>query len=140
MHYGLLLSIDPKLNRYGYIPGQIHVQQPQHRKIPASWYSLQHRVHEFYNADDQETHTVTMEERNGLFWYASNSTLMPATSGGQQSEVLVYSVHQKLTNWPRKKISLLVQTSTHNNSTRWKAIQILRPVLYPFEPQESSPT
>ena len=35
----------------------------------------------FFNSADQETHTVTMEERNGL-WYASNSILMPPTSAG----------------------------------------------------------
>ena len=36
----------------------------------------------FYNAEDQEIHTVTMEKRNGL-WYTSNSILMPPISAGQ---------------------------------------------------------
>jgi hypothetical protein len=35
----------------------------------------------FYDKNDQETHAVTMEERNGL-WYASNSILMPPTAEG----------------------------------------------------------
>jgi hypothetical protein len=35
----------------------------------------------FYNKMDQETHSVTMEERNGL-WHASNLILMPPTSAG----------------------------------------------------------
>ena len=36
---------------------------------------------QFFNSEDQEMHTVTTEERNGL-WYASNSILMPPTSAG----------------------------------------------------------
>jgi hypothetical protein len=35
----------------------------------------------FYDKEEQETHAVTMEERNGL-WYAANSILMPPTSAG----------------------------------------------------------
>ena len=35
----------------------------------------------FYDKRDQEVNTVTMEERNGL-WYASNPILMPPTSAG----------------------------------------------------------
>jgi hypothetical protein len=35
----------------------------------------------FYDKNDQETHAVTMEERNGL-WHASNSILMPPTAEG----------------------------------------------------------
>jgi hypothetical protein len=35
----------------------------------------------FYDKNDNETHTVTMEERNGL-WFASNPILMPPTSKG----------------------------------------------------------
>jgi hypothetical protein len=35
----------------------------------------------FYDKNEVETHSVTMEERNGL-WYASNSILMPPTSAG----------------------------------------------------------
>jgi hypothetical protein len=35
----------------------------------------------FYDKHNHETHSVTMEERNGL-WYASNSILMPPTSEG----------------------------------------------------------
>jgi hypothetical protein len=35
----------------------------------------------FYDKQERETHSVTMEERNGL-WFASNSILMPPTSEG----------------------------------------------------------
>ena len=42
-------------------------------------YGLGHM--KFFNSEDQETHTVTMEERNGL-WFASNAILMPPTSAG----------------------------------------------------------
>ena len=59
--------------------------------VYGTWYM------EFHNADDLETHTVAMEEHNGL-WYASNSILKPPTSGGPTKKILSHSAHRELTN------------------------------------------
>lgn len=59
--------------------------------VYGTWYM------EFHNTDDLETHTVAMEEHNGL-WYASNSILKPPTSGGPTKKILSHSAHRELTN------------------------------------------
>ena len=63
--------------------------------VYGTWYM------EFHNTDDLETHTVAMEEHNGL-WYASNSILKPPTSGGPTKKILSHSAHRELTNWPQQ--------------------------------------
>jgi hypothetical protein len=55
----------------------------------------------FYDKDNRETHAVTMEERNRL-WYASNSILMPPTAEGPMKRTTHASssprIHKLATN------------------------------------------
>jgi hypothetical protein len=64
----------------------------------------------FYDKQDVETHTVTMEERNGL-WYASNSILMPPTSEGPTKRSM------QIISSPRiNKVVMPQQTTTQHDS------------------------
>ena len=65
----------------------------------------------FFDKNDRETHAVTMEERNGL-WYASNSILMPPTSEGPTKR------NTGPTSAPRiHKINTPAQETTQSDTT-----------------------